>query len=87
MWLGRAWFVDPVDNLNPAYSPRGNGEPGGLPKSALTALNNTVLRLVEASGFQGPGSNPNTTGGTYKVVRLRLPDSFPRVCFSPHVLF
>eukprot|EP00884_Botryococcus_braunii_P015692 jgi/Botrbrau1/2806/Bobra.0125s0017.1 len=66
IWLGRAWFVDPVDNWVPNYP---NGPPqGSRSAAALKSLNNTVLRMVEAVGFEGPNSTPTSSGGYYPTV-------------------
>lgn len=102
MWLGRAWFADPVDNWHPKYdkpagkhkkgkkkgkkkesiaefpitltTPSGTSAFGADP--ALVLLNDTVLHLVEASGFEGANSNPQSSGDYYPDVVRIIPSSF-----------
>eukprot|EP00884_Botryococcus_braunii_P013397 jgi/Botrbrau1/22058/Bobra.0024s0068.2 len=62
VWLGRAWIVEPIPRVLPT-----NPLPftGPLVDAAKLVGNETYKLLTQAIGFQGPNSNPTTSGWTY----------------------
>lgn len=84
MWLGRAWFSDPVKNYDPDH-PR--PIQGAISQATKPLANATLLALSEAIGLQGANANEATSGGNYTTpVRCPLPIRQPLFYFENSVV-
>lgn len=82
VWLGRAWFSDPVKNYDPDHPKLIQG---ALSKATKPLANATLLALSEAIGLQGMNANDESSGGNYTtpvgcLFRLSSSIGMPRVC-------